>query len=432
MSLSFIAPPRAPAAHEPLFPDSPGRAVVGTPEFGDWKWQMSNRIRTPEALARWIRLSPADVAAIQAVQGTFSWHVTPYYASLMDRDDPRCPIRLQAAPAADELDDPEGEWDPLMERNHSPVHDLVHVYPDRVAFCLPSACHIICRHCFRKRRFDLDEDMPQAWQVRAGVAYIQQTPAVRDVLLTGGDPLSWLDHHILGLVAEVRAIPHVEIIRIGSRAPVTCPMRVTPELAAGLRAHAPVFFNTHFNHPAEFTPEAAQACANLVDAGLPVGNQAVLLAGVNDDLETMRRVCHGLLKMRVRPYYIFHAQVLAGTRHLRVPIERGLGIHMALEGYTSGLGVPLYILDTPFGKTPLSPGAILARNDHGFLVRCFRGDLWFEPNPRPAPRPGDWDITAPAAFAPPAGVPIYTTRRRTLRRMPLSWPPAADDLYPDA
>lgn len=348
--------------------------------WNDWHWQLRQRIVTLRDLTRHLPLDAAEQAAAERASERFRFALTPYSLALIDPDDPACPLRLQLVPSAAELDDPEGSPDPLCELNHSPVPDLIHVYPDRVALCITDVCQAYCRHCFRKRR---TKERPPADAFARAIAYISAHPEIRDVLVTGGDPLMFSDAKLLARLRALRAIPHVEILRLGTRAPALLPMRVTPELVKGLGELHPLYINMQFNHPRELTSEVLAALARLANAGFPLGNQSVLLKGINDSLPVMRELLHKLLRARVRPYYIFHPQLVEGTRHLRVPLETGLDIHEGLEGFTSGLAVPLYILDTPYGKVPLSRSRLLARDAEGFTVRGFLGHEWQEHNPAP-------------------------------------------------
>jgi lysine 2,3-aminomutase len=361
-----------------------GRAASGASEetsWRSWQWQMRNRIRTARDLERYVKPTPDEARAIEALAERFRFVITPYYASLMD-DDPTCPIRRQVVPRIAELDDPAGLADPLGEVAHSPVKNVVRVYPDRIAFCVNNECALYCRYCLRKRMVGDEDWTMQRRELEAALAWIRATPEIRDVLLTGGDPLTYSDEKLAWLLGELRAIPHVEIVRLGTRYPVTLPFRVTDALCRLLERHHPIWVNTHFNHPKELTPEAAEACDRLLRAGCPVGNQSVLLAGVNDDVATMKALCEGLVRMRVRPYYCYQAQLLEGTAHFRVPIERGLEIFRALRGRTSGFAIPLYVLDTPYGKVPLDHPYVKGREGDEVLLETWDGRLWREPNPR--------------------------------------------------
>jgi lysine 2,3-aminomutase len=350
----------------------------------DWRWQMRHRLRSADDLRAFVRPTEDELDALEATREVFRWTITPYYASLMDPDDPACPVRRQVVPRTGEMEpDIVGVADPLDEVGHSPVKNLIHNYRDRVAFCVTSECAAYCRYCLRKRMVGDAEFMMRKAELEDGLAYLAAHPEIRDVLLTGGDPLVFSDANLAWLLERLRAIPHVEVIRIGSRLPVFNPFRVTDALCDLLKAHHPVWLNTHFNHPKELTPEAAAACARLADAGVPVGNQTVLLRGINDDLATMKALVEGLVAMRVRPYYVYHPQLIGGTQAFRLPIEAGMGLMRGLRGHTSGFAVPTYVLDTPFGKVPLTMDYVLGRAGDHVLMRSTRGDLWAEPNPVP-------------------------------------------------
>jgi lysine 2,3-aminomutase len=345
---------------------------------------MRHRVHDVETLARYIRPTDSEREAVEQTAGIFRWTITPYYASLMDPVDPADPVRQQVVPQHWELEpDIVGVADPLDEVGHSPVKNLIHNYPDRVAFCVTSECAIYCRYCLRKRMVGDAEFMMRRGELEEGIAYVARTPSIRDVLLTGGDPLVFSDRQLDWLLGELRAIPHVEVIRLGSRLPVVNPFRITPELAAILRRHHPVWLNTHFNHPNELTLEAAEACARLAEAGVPVGNQSVLLGGINDEPAVMKALVEGLVAMRVRPYYVYQAQLIGGTAHLRTPIEAGMALMKALRGHTSGFAVPTYVLDTPDGKVPLTRDYVLGRAGGHVVMETTRGTLWAEPNPLP-------------------------------------------------
>lgn len=367
---------------------------VDTATFGNWRWQMSHQIASQAEAARILELAGAESAGFEALKDIFQSGITPYYLMLMcspaatsatpavphpgDRRPDLHPVRLQAMPRIEELRDAIGVGDPLDEVGHSPVKEVVHVYPDRVAFCVAQLCPVYCRYCFRKRR---DEEQGLHFNrtiVDRGIEYIRANPAIRDVLVTGGDPFIASDTTLENLVARLRAIPHVEIIRFGTRTPVTLPYRVTRELARRLAKYHPVFVNTHFNCVEELTPEAVQAVANLVDAGIPVGNQSVLLRHVNDTPDRMMALLRGLLKARIRPYYLFHPHRVAGTEHLRVSIQTGINLMKKLRGNITGLAIPTYILDTPSGKVPLTPNHILREDGNDLIIEDCRGEIWRE------------------------------------------------------
>lgn len=345
---------------------------------------MQHRIHDVETLRRYIHPTEDELAAIEATKAVFRWNITPYYASLMDPDDPNCPIRKQVVPRLEELEpDLVGVVDPLEEVAHSPVKNLIHNYRDRVAFCVTSECAIYCRYCLRKRMVGDADFMMRRAEHQAAIDYIAAHPEIRDVLLTGGDPLTFNEAHLEWLLRRLRAIPHVEIIRIGTRMPVKLPFRLTDELCDLLQQYHPLWINTHFNHPKELTDEAAEGLDRLLRAGIPVGNQTVLLRGINDDAETLRALSQGLVRMRVRPYYLYQAQLIGGTAHLRTSIEKGMELMEALQGTTTGFAIPKYVLDTPYGKVPLTHSYVQGRAGDHVVMKTPRGPLWAEPNPLP-------------------------------------------------
>jgi lysine 2,3-aminomutase len=345
-------------------------------EWSDWRWQLSHRVSTAEELGRVVSLTPDEERALAAGRGLFRLGVTPHYATLVDPDDPACPLRLQVVPRGGELVVADFEArDPLAEDAASPVPGLVHRYPDRVLLLLTHECALYCRYCTR-RRIVGDQEAVSTPMLEAALEYVRCTPAVRDVLLSGGDPLSLSDRRLEWVVSRLREIPHVEIIRIGSRMPVVLPQRITPELVGMLRKYHPVWLNTHFNHPFELTPPATrQAMERLADAGIPTGNQTVLLRGVNDCPVVMKRLVHELVKLRCRPYYLYNCDLSEGLSHFRTPVSRGLAIIEALRGHTSGYAVPTYVVDAPGGggKIPLSPDYVVSRSPGRLVVRNFEG-----------------------------------------------------------
>jgi lysine 2,3-aminomutase len=354
------------------------------PKWENWRWQMQNRIHSQEALEAWIEPTPDEREAIEKTSDVFRWNITPYYASLMDPTDPTCPVRRQVVPTMDELgpDLVEG-FDPLDETGHSPVKNLIHNYEDRVAFCVTAECAVYCRYCLRKRMVGDANFFMRTDEHQAAIDYIAEHDEIRDVLLTGGDPLTFNEDNLEWLLSRLRAIDHVELIRFGSRMPVKLPYRITDALCDLLARYHPIWVNTHFNHPRELTDEAGAAIDRLKGAGVPVGNQTVLLRGINDDPETMTALNEGLVRMRVRPYYLYQAQVIGGTAHLRVPIEVGMHIMRRLRGRTSGFAIPTYVLDTPHGKVPLNQSYVKGRDGPYVLMETYDGSLWAEPNPVP-------------------------------------------------
>ncbi|NLO66320.1 MAG: lysine 2,3-aminomutase [Firmicutes bacterium] len=345
-------------------------------EWHDWHWQVRNRIQTVDGLAQHIPLTRQEEEEIAKVLTVFRMGITPYYASLMDPDDPNCPIRWQAIPTIAETYFGTADMhDPLSEEKDSPVPGLTHRYPDRVLFLITDQCSMYCRHCTR-RRFAGQRDGGVDWKyIELGVEYIRNTPAVRDVLLSGGDALLMADSRLETIIQMLREIPHVEVIRIGTRTPVVMPQRITDDLVNMLKKYHPIWLNTHFNHAKEITPEAAAACEKLVDAGIPVGNQSVLLRGVNDNPETMKELVLKLVKIRVRPYYIYQCDLSAGIEHFRTKVSKGIEIMEALRGHISGYAVPTYVIDVPGGggKTPVMPQYLLSMSPTKVVLRNYEG-----------------------------------------------------------
>jgi lysine 2,3-aminomutase len=325
-----------------------------------WHRLLSRSIEKPDDLPARLR---TDVSALQRVVTAYPMRVNPYFLSLIkEKNDP---LWLQAVPDVRELQDTVCQEDPLNEENLSPVPNLVHKYPDRALFLVNSQCAVYCRFCTRKRKVGTPAMAVSRDTIRAGLDYLAKTPEIRDVLISGGDPLLLPDEKIDRLLQEVWRIPHIEIIRIGSRVPCTLPMRITTRLARILKKYHPLYINTHFNHPREITPEAALACGRLADVGIPLGCQTVLLRGINDSPEIIRQLMHGLLRIRVRPYYLFQTDMTRGTNHFRTPVELGQAIMRSLIGHTSGLAVPTFAVDAPGGggKIPLTPNYIRTMGD---------------------------------------------------------------------
>ena len=370
-------------AYRPEWISKKGAALFGVTEetFTNWRWQMKHQVQEAADVKNLVSLSSSEEKAFSALQDKFHAGISPYSIALMNFSEPDDPVRLQLMPRLDELTDKLGVADPLLEMGNSPVKEVVHVYEDRVAFCVAQLCPVYCRYCFRKRR-DTEEGLHFNPKILdAGIAYIASNPKIRDVLITGGDPLIAHDATLENLLSRLRAIPHVEILRIGTRVPVALPYRITEELADMLAKYHPVWINTHFNCPEELTPDAAKALDILSSRGIPIGNQAVLLKGVNDSTERMKTLLQGLVKLRVRPYYLYQAQIVEGTEHLRVPIEKGLDIMRGLRGNTTGFAIPQYVLDTPSGKIPLSPNHVIGRDNDDILLETLKGSAWAEPNP---------------------------------------------------
>lgn len=353
-----------------LFPE------VTDAQWNDWKWQVKNRIENLEQLKKYIKLTPEEEEGVAKSLKTLRMAITPYYLSLIDPENPHCPVRKQCIPTAAELhQSPADLLDPLHEDEDSPVPGLTHRYPDRVLFLITDMCSMYCRHCTRRRFAGQHDCESPSDRIQKCIDYIAATPQVRDVLLSGGDALMVSDQMLESIIQRLRAIPHVEIIRLGSRTPVVCPQRITDDLVNMLKKYHPIWLNTHFNHPQELTPEAANACAKLADAGIPLGNQTVLLRGVNDCTRVMMKLVHGLVKMRVRPYYIYQCDLSMGLEHFRTPVSKGIEIIEGLRGHTSGYAVPTFVVDAPGGggKTPVMPQYVISQSPGRVVLRNFEG-----------------------------------------------------------
>ncbi|WP_312048166.1 lysine 2,3-aminomutase [Anaerotignum sp.] len=349
---------------------------VSTRDWNDWKWQMRNRIETVDDLSMHIELTPEEAMGIKKCLGTLRMAITPYYLSLIDINNPHDPIRKQAIPTTSELELSSGDCsDPLHEEEDSPVPGLTHRYPDRVLLLVTDKCAMYCRHCTR-RRFagQSDHSLPME-QIQKAIDYIARTPVIRDVLISGGDPLLLSDQKLEQIIKRLRAIPHVEIIRIGSRVPVVMPQRITPELVEMLKKYHPLWLNTHFNHPNEITVESKKACELLANAGIPLGNQTVLLRGVNDCIYIMKKLMHELVKIRVRPYYIYQCDLSMGIKHFRTKVSKGIEIIEGLRGHTSGFAVPTFVIDAPGGggKIPVMPNYLISTAENKVILRNFEG-----------------------------------------------------------
>ncbi len=353
-------------------------------EWGDWRWQMRHAVHDAAGLAKAVPLTDDERAGLDETAKLFRVGVSPYYLSLIDPAHPLCPVRMQSIPVKAEARIRPGELsDPLGEDPHRPVEAIVHKYPDRVLFLATDTCSVYCRHCTRRRITKGGEAELTRTAHEQGIAYIREHPEVRDVLISGGDPLLLSDERLDQLLAPLRAIPHVEIIRIGTRMPVTLPMRVTEALAKVLRRHAPLFVVTHFNHPKEITPESRVACERLVDAGVPVENQTVLMRRLNSDARIIKELNHACLKMRVRPYYLHQMDVAEGCEHLRTPIATGVEILEKLRGWTSGLAVPHLAVDLPGGggKVTLQASYVIENAPTQTVLRSYRGERYTYPEP---------------------------------------------------
>ena len=356
-----------------------------SPEWNDWRWQYRNRITTVESLSRIISFSEKEQREIAASLGYFRMAITPYYASLMDANNPSCPIRIQAVPSVNETRVQTWEKkDPLCEENDSPVPNIVHRYPDRALFLATRRCAMYCRHCFRKRYVDEKDCHITNEEKEKAVGYIAGTPQIRDVLVSGGDPLTMNDGDLEDIIAKLRAIPHVEVIRIGTRMPVVLPMRITPSLLDMLKKYHPVWINTHFNHPRELTKQSIKACTDIADAGIPLGNQTVLLRNINDNTETMKELLLKLVKARVRPYYIYQCDLCEGSEHWRTRVETGIEIIRNLTGKISGYAIPRFVIDAPngAGKVPVNPDFVVSLDEEKIVIRNYEGHVYTYPQPR--------------------------------------------------
>jgi lysine 2,3-aminomutase len=354
-------------------------------QWNDWMWQLTNTIRTVEDLKKVVHLTPDEEEGVRISTRTIPLNITPYYASLMDPDDARCPIRMQSVPISQEMMKTKYDLeDPLHEDEDSPTPGLTHRYPDRVLFLITNQCSMYCRYCTR-RRFSGQVGMgvPKK-QLDAAIEYIRNTPEVRDVLLSGGDALLVNDRILEYVIRNLRAIPHVEIIRIGTRAPVVFPQRITENLCNILKKYHPIWLNTHFNTSLEITPESKKACEMLADAGIPVGNQSVILAGINDSVHIMKKLMHDLVRIRVRPYYIYQCDLSEGIGHFRVPVSKGIEIIENLRGHTSGYAVPTFVIDAPGGggKISVQPNYLISQSPEKVVLRNFEGVIVSYPEPK--------------------------------------------------
>ena len=357
-------------------------ADVPASDWNDWHWQLRNRITTLAQLEARMTLTPEERAGCLFAPGKLAMAITPHFFNLIDRDDPACPVRRQVIPRIEESSVSPGESpDPVGEETTTPVPGIVHRYPDRVLFLVTDRCAAYCRYCTRSRLVSNAQHYDFHPELEAGLAYIAAHPEIRDVLLSGGDPLLLSDEKLDALLGRLRAIPHLEVVRIGSRIPVFLPQRVTPALCDSLRRHGPVWVNIHTNHPRECTVELAAACERLALAGVPLGNQSVLLRGVNDDPLVLRSLVHRLLQMRVRPYYLYACDLIEGSAHLRVPVARGIELIRSLRGHTTGFAVPQFVIDAPGGggKVPVNPDYVEAVRDGQVVLRNFEGKTYRYP-----------------------------------------------------
>ena len=354
-------------------------------DWNDWRWQIRNRVRTVEHLEKYITITDKERQGIAGSGKKLTMSIPPYFAALMDSKDSDCIIRRQSVPLGDELNEsPEEMADPCGEDKYSPVHGLVHRYPDRVLFLVNEMCAMYCRYCTRSRMVGDGKRTLSSQTYKAAFDYIRAHKEVRDVLISGGDPLTMSDRMLEDIISSLKDIPHVEFVRIGTRIPVTLPQRVTPELVAMFKKYSPLWMSIHFNHSQEITPRVKLACDMLADSGIPLGSQTVLLKGINDSPEVMKTLMHNLLKIRVRPYYIYQCDPIKGSKHFRTPVSVGLDIMENLRGHTTGYAVPTYVIDGPGGggKIPLAPEYVVAREENKLILRNFAGNkfTYHDPN----------------------------------------------------
>jgi lysine 2,3-aminomutase len=345
-------------------------------DWEDWKWQIRNRVRTSEALKKYIKTTPNEDLGVEGSGDKLTMSIPPYFAALMKPNDPKCVIRLQSVPQGDELKTaPEEMRDPCGEDKYSPVHGLVHRYPDRVLFLVNEMCAMYCRYCTRSRMVGDGNRTLSTETYNAAFDYIRSHKEIRDVLISGGDPLTLSDRVLEHIIKTLKSIPHVEFVRIGSRVPVTLPQRVTPEFVAMLKKYSPIWMSIHFNHASEITPRVKRACNLLADSGVPMGSQTVLLKGINDSPEVMKKLMHELLKIRVRPYYIYQCDPIMGSKHFRTPVSVGINIMENLRGHTTGYAVPTFVIDGPGGggKIPIAPDYVVSRTGKKYIIRNYAG-----------------------------------------------------------
>ena len=350
-------------------------------DWEDWHWQLKHRIRTKDELTQIIKLTPQEEKGLDKAKGRLSMAITPYWGALMDPEDPTCPIRRQAVPVSDEyLVSPHEMVDPCAEDRDSPAAHLVHRYPDRVLLLATDHCAMYCRHCTRRRLVGDHEEEKEISEGKfdAAIEYIRQNRKIRDVLISGGDPLTLEDEQLEALLEKLRSISHIEFLRIGTRVPVTLPQRITEKLVNMTKKYSPIWMSIHFNHPKEITKRCKMACDMLTESGIPLGSQSVLLKGINDRPYIMKRLVHELLQIRVRPYYIYQCDPVRGTQHFRTPVAVGINIMEKLRGHTSGYAVPTYVIDGPGGggKIPVGPNYILSQAKGKYVLRNYKGKIY--------------------------------------------------------
>ena len=357
-------------------------ADVPAEDWNSWKWQLKNRITKLEQLEQHMTLTADERAGCLFAKDKLALAITPYFFNLIDREDPNCPVRRQVIPRSGEMNvAPEEMLDPVGEENTKPVDGIVHRYPDRVLFLVTDRCAAYCRYCTRSRLVSNAQDYNFHPEFESGLEYIRNHPEIRDVLLSGGDPLLLSDRKLDHLLGELRKIPHVEFIRIGSRIPVFLPQRITPELCEIFKKHGPIWLSIHVNHPNECTHTLRDACESLTYAGVPIGNQSVLLKDVNDDADVMKSLIHRLLMMRVRPYYLYQCDLITGSAHLRADPRKGIEIIRNLRGHTTGYSIPQFVIDAPGGggKIPINPEYIKEITDDAIVMHNFSGEEYSYP-----------------------------------------------------
>jgi lysine 2,3-aminomutase len=377
---------------------------ISESDWRSWTWQLKNRITSVAQLEQYMTLTPDEKAGCYFADKKLSLAITPYFFNLIDRNDPDCPLRKQVIPRSGEMQlAAEEQLDSLGEDGHSPVPGLVHRYPDRVLFLVTDRCASYCRYCTRSRLVSNAQDYNFHPEYEQALRYIESHPEVRDVLLSGGDPLLLSDKKLEHLLARLRAIKHVEFIRIGSRIPVFLPQRITPELCEIFKKYGPIWMSIHVNHPKEATQELKDACERLSFAGVPLGNQSVLLKGVNDDADVMKALVHRLLRMRVRPYYLYQMDLITGGAHFKVDVRKGIEIIQALRGHTTGYAVPQYVIDAPGGggKVPVNPEYVEKISDDEVVFRNYEGKRFSYPlksTPVPEKTAADVPSEVPSAI----------------------------------
>lgn len=348
----------------------------------DWRWQLSSRITTLDELKKWVNLTTEEKRAVEYSEGRLKMGITPHFAGLMDKNDAQCPIRRQAIPSLDEFKVSDNELaDPCGEEKDTVAPGLVHRYPDRVLLLITDICAVYCRHCTRRRVVGTLEGSLSDSELNKALEYIGQHKKIRDVLISGGDAFLLSDEKLDMLLSRLREIKHIEIIRIGTRVPVTLPQRVTPEFAALLKKYQPLYLSIHFNHPKEISDETKAACGLLADCGIPLGSQTVLMRGINDKPSIMLKLVHELLKIRVKPYYLYQCDLAPGTEHFRTTVSAGIKIIGALRGHTTGYAVPTFVIDAPGGggKVPINPEYVISRSKKGTIIRNYEGKVYVYP-----------------------------------------------------